>query len=145
MRDACGRGVRANLPRRQKSRARRVTYGALALALSAVVIGGGFAGSEPKPELQAQIERGRGIAVAHCSVCHAVGLDDPSPTRANANTAFRQLSERFPIPMLQEAARTGNISGHDEMPGFQFTMDEIEALLSYIDSLAPKSAHYVTR
>lgn len=96
-----------------------------------------------KIELQARLERGRTIAVGKCSVCHAIGLGDPSPTRINVNTAFRQLSDRFPIPMLREAARTGYISGHDEMPGFQFTMDDINALLTYIDSMAPASAHYI--
>jgi mono/diheme cytochrome c family protein len=98
-----------------------------------------------KTELEAQMERGHAIALANCSVCHAVGLADKSPTRINSNTAFRQLSERFPIPMLQEAARTGNISGHDEMPGFQFSMDDIRALLAYIDSMAPDDAHYLMR
>ena len=98
---------------------------------------------QPRAELQAQVERGHAIALANCSVCHAVGLTDKSPTRINVNTAFRDLSERFPIPMLQEAARTGNISGHDEMPGFQFSMDDIRALLSYIDSMAPADAHYI--
>lgn len=29
------------------------------------------------------------------------------------------------------------------MPGFQFTMDDINALLTYIDSMAPASAHYI--
>jgi mono/diheme cytochrome c family protein len=99
--------------------------------------------SRATTELKAQIDQGHAIALANCSVCHAIGLTDKSPTRINSNTAFRQLSERFPIPMLQEAARTGNISGHDEMPGFQFTMDEIKALLTYIDSMAPDDAHYI--
>ncbi len=96
-----------------------------------------------KIELQTRLERGHKIAVGKCSVCHAIGLSDPSPTRINVNTAFRQLSDRFPIPMLQEAARTGYLSGHDEMPGFQFTMDDINALLTYIDSMAPARAHYI--
>jgi mono/diheme cytochrome c family protein len=127
---------------RQLSAASAIGLGLIPLVGNWVV----FAG-EPltKSELQEQLERGHAIALANCSVCHAVGLTDKSPTRINSNTAFRQLSGRFPIPMLQEAARTGNISGHDEMPGFQFTMDDIKALLSYIDSMAPADARYIAR
>ena len=93
--------------------------------------------------LKFQIERGHAIALANCRVCHAVGWTDRSPTRINTNTAFRDPSKRFPIGMLQQAAQTGIISGHDEMTGFQFTMEDIGALLAYIDSLAPDDAHYL--
>lgn len=89
------------------------------------------------------IERGRAIAEANCSTCHAVGTSDESPTRINVNTAFRNLYERYPIPMLVEAAKTGSISGHDEMPGFDFPLEDARALLAYIDSLAPGKPAYV--
>lgn len=90
----------------------------------------------------ARLERGLAIAAENCSACHAIGLDDESPTRANENTAFRQLHERYPIAMLEEAAKTGLISGHDEMPEFQFEPEDAEALLAYIDSLAPDKPGY---
>jgi mono/diheme cytochrome c family protein len=90
-----------------------------------------------------QILRGEAIAKGRCAICHAVGADDKSPTWVNRNTAFRRLAERFPIPMLQQAAQTGIISGHDEMPEFSFTLDEITALLAYIDSLAPPASRYL--
>jgi len=90
------------------------------------------------------IERGRAIAEANCGVCHAIGLDDASPTRVNVNTAFRKLYERYPIAMLEEAARTGYISGHDEMPGFDFSLEDAHALLAFIDSFAPDKPGYVT-
>lgn len=89
--------------------------------------------------------RGHALAKAHCSECHAVDVDDPSPTSVNANTAFRQLHERFPIPMLEEAARSGQISGHDEMPGFDFSVSDIRDLLTYIDSFAPAGKRYIAR
>lgn len=90
-----------------------------------------------------ELVRGHAIAEAHCSVCHAVGAKDESPTRVNVNTTFLRLAERFPIPMLKEAARTGFISGHDEMPDFQFSPDDVRALLIYIDSFAPEGSRYV--
>jgi hypothetical protein len=47
--------------------------------------------------------------------------------------------------MLVEAARSGSISGHDEMPGFDFTMEEIHDLLVYIDGFAPADKRYLSR
>lgn len=91
-----------------------------------------------------RLERGRLLAEAHCAVCHAIGLDDESPARANDDAPFRRLHERYPIPMLVEAAKTGSISGHDEMPGFDFPPEDMSALLAYIDSLAPGTTGYVT-
>jgi cytochrome c len=122
------------------------TVVAVCLASICWAAGHAIADAAPtKADVQAQLKRGHEIAVARCSVCHAIGLDDPSPTRINANTAFRQLSDRFPISMLREAARTGYVSGHDEMPGFQFSLADIRALLTYIDSMAPASARYIGR
>ena len=92
-----------------------------------------------------QIAKGREIAEAHCAICHAVGLTDASPTEINVETAFRLLYKRYPIEMLVEAAKTGSISGHDEMPGFDFTLEEAQALLAYIDSLAPDHPGYIKR
>lgn len=93
----------------------------------------------------ATIARGQEIAEAHCAVCHAIGIADASPTEINAETAFRLLYKRYPIEMLEEAAKTGIISGHDEMPGFDFALEDARALLAYIDSLAPDQPGYVRK
>ncbi len=124
----------------RKRRLARLGLAGLFCALGAA----GFAaerdgGADPR----AKLARGRHIAEAHCGACHAVGLADASPTRIN--TPFRELYKRFPIAMLVEAARTGSISGHDEMPGFDFKPADIEALLTYIDSLAPGQPSYAGR
>ena len=87
-----------------------------------------------------RLERGLALAQVHCAACHAIAEADESPTRTNANTSFRDLHQRFPIKMLVEAARTGTIEGHDEMPAFDFSPAEIIDLLSYIDSLSPDQA-----
>lgn len=102
-------------------------------------------GAENRKAFEEPVVRGRALAVAHCAECHATGEDDPSPTSVNANTPFRRLSERFPIAMLVEAARSGSIAGHDEMPGFDFTLEEIHDLLAYIDSFAPADKRYLSR
>ena len=93
--------------------------------------------NEKDTEFRELVVQGRALAERSCSACHAVGLTDESPTSVNRNTSFRRLYERFPILMLTEAAKTGSISGHDEMPGFDFTINEVKALLAYIDSVTP--------
>jgi len=97
------------------------------------------------PDRTLRLQQGAALAEAKCSVCHAVSASGESPARANLDTPFHRLHERYPIPMLVEAAKTGQVSGHDEMPGFEFSMDEIEALLAYIDSLAPGKPGYLAK
>ncbi len=113
--------------------------------LLAFVVAVAALGQKSRADSDEAAERGHTLAAAHCSVCHAIGADDPSPTAVNANTSFRRLPERFPIAMLVEAARSGSIAGHDEMPGFDFTMGDAHDLLSYIDSFAPVDKKYLTR
>ncbi len=45
--------------------------------------------------------------------------------------------------MLVDALATGVVSGHDEMPMFEFTGEEARALLAYIDSLHPDKPSYL--
>ncbi len=86
------------------------------------------------------VTRGGEIAAARCGKCHATHAKGDSPHRAAV--PFRELSERFPIDMLRDAARTGTLSGHDEMPQFDFTAEEVRALLALIDSLSPEGRRY---
>ncbi len=123
----------------------RVLARAVALAAASLTISISAVAVEDVSPQASQRERGRVIAQAHCSVCHAVGESDPSPVWVNSNTPFRRLFERYPIAMLEDAATTGRISGHDEMPGFEFPMEDMAALLAYIDSLAPGKPGYVNK
>lgn len=83
------------------------------------------------------LTRGQSIAERYCAPCHAVTKSDAAPARSNEDTSFRDLHRRFPIKMLTDAAKSGTIEGHDEMPAFYFSDEEITALLLYIDSFAP--------
>ena len=85
-------------------------------------------------------DRGRDLA-AKCARCHAIGTADESPHRITP--PFRVLGQRYPIPMLVDAARTGVIDGHDEMPMFELGPADTAALLTYIDGLNPGVAGYV--
>jgi cytochrome c len=51
---------------------------------------------------------------------------------------FRELPKRYPVDHLAEALAEGIVTGHPAMPEFTFTPREIEALLSYLSTLAPE-------
>jgi cytochrome c len=79
-------------------------------------------------------ERGRTIAEAKCARCHAIGESGASPL--GLAPPFRDLHLRYPIASLAEALAEGIVTGHSMMPRFTFNPDEINALLTYLESLA---------
>jgi len=91
--------------------------------------------AEPAVGQTMPTERGRAIAEKHCARCHAVGLTGTSPM--SLAPSFRDLSQRYPIDSLAEALAEGIVTGHPAMPHFTFHPREIDALLTYIDSLTP--------
>lgn len=78
---------------------------------------------------------GEAIAVTMCAACHAIRADDESP-HADA-PPFRTLSAKYPIDALAEPLVEGIMVGHPDMPEFQFEPDDVEALLTYIESVQP--------
>lgn len=82
-------------------------------------------------------ERGRAIAQKLCARCHAIDQKGSSPM--GLAPPFRDLSQRYPIEMLAEALAEGITTGHPSMPNFTFEPRDINALLTYIDGLAPHS------
>src|SRR5262245_36524652 len=92
-------------------------------------------------ESTALVDQGRTLAACKCAVCHAVGERGESPHRAAP--PLRTLHENYPIKMLADAILTNVLSGHDEMPMFEFSRNEMMALLSFIDSLSPAGARYL--
>lgn len=87
--------------------------------------------------------RGSAIAAEKCSQCHSVGVADASPHKITP--PFRTLGADFPIPMLQEALKTGVVAGHEEMPQFDLGVEAVKALVAYIDSLNPGAAPHLGR
>jgi cytochrome c len=81
------------------------------------------------------LEKGRRILDANCSGCHAIGKDGAS-LHAKA-PPFRTVVTRYAAETLAEALAEGIVSGHPDMPEFIFEPDEIEAIVAYLDSLAP--------
>jgi len=84
----------------------------------------------------ARIEAGRLLVATNCASCHAVGLADASP-HADA-PPFRTLHLRYPIESLAEALAEGIATGHPDMPEFVASPEQIDAIISYITSLAPQ-------
>ncbi|MCA0200076.1 MAG: cytochrome c [Proteobacteria bacterium] len=82
------------------------------------------------------VAQGRALAGQHCAKCHAIGRTDES--LHDEAPPFRRLHERYPIATLGEAFAEGIVVGHKDMPAFEFSPAEIEALLGYIESLGPK-------
>jgi len=84
------------------------------------------------PERSA-IVRGREIAQINCSSCHAVGRSGESPFPEAP--PFRTLSRNYRVDSLAEALAEGISVGHPAMPEFQFAPDDVNALVSYLQSI----------
>ncbi len=78
---------------------------------------------------------GRAIADQYCARCHNVIGQGVSPFQPAP--PFRDLASRWPLEYLEEALAEGISVGHDAMPEFQLSTDEIDDLLSYIRSISP--------
>lgn len=77
--------------------------------------------------------RGHALAVQSCSSCHAVGRSGASP--APEAPPFRTLSRNYRVDMLQEALAEGISVGHPAMPEFQFSPDDVDALIAYLETI----------
>lgn len=79
------------------------------------------------------IDRGKAILQKKCARCHALGMTDQS--HHPQAPPFRDVVKRYPVEYLAEALAEGIVSGHPDMPEFVFQPDEINAILTYLDSL----------
>jgi mono/diheme cytochrome c family protein len=76
---------------------------------------------------------GEDLLTRDCARCHAVGRTGSSP-RSDA-PAFRTLGKRYPIESLEEALGEGIMSGHPDMPEFNFEADQVGAIIAYLKSI----------
>ena len=104
---------------------------AFALALLALI-------AVPPAGAQSLVDSGRVIAKANCGRCHAIGLHGKSPNPKSP--PFRSLAKKYPLTHMEEALAEGIVVGHEgeEMPPFQFSAQQIEALLAYFASVQRK-------
>lgn len=78
-------------------------------------------------------QRGKQLAEELCSGCHAVGPTGESKL-PNA-PAFRTLAHKWPLEQLEEALAEGIVTGHPDMPEFQFSSDDVDAFITYLGSI----------
>jgi cytochrome c len=79
------------------------------------------------------VRQGEALVSKECGRCHGVGRTDAS--RHPQAPVFRSLSKRYPIESLEEALGEGIISGHPDMPEFQFDADDVGAIIAYLKSI----------
>lgn len=81
----------------------------------------------------AKINRGSRLAEVNCAMCHAVGRTGSSS--APEAPPFRTLSQNYRVSMLEESLAEGISVGHPAMPNFQFSPDDAEALVRYLETI----------
>lgn len=94
------------------------------------------AGTAPVAAEEATVLPGQEIAQSLCAGCHAIGLEGDSP-HAEA-PRFRELSEMYPVRLLEEALVEGIAVGHPDMPEFRLDPDQVEQLIQYLESIQAK-------
>jgi len=76
---------------------------------------------------------GRNLATEHCGACHAVAPGNLSPN--SEAPPFKEVAKLYPPETLEEALAEGIMVGHDDMPAFEFTADQVEQLIAFLKSL----------
>lgn len=99
----------------------------LALALTACA----SSGDAPSPSTP--VARGEANAHRLCASCHAIGRFDRS--RHREAPAFRNLSDNYSVEDLAESLVEGLMTGHPDMPEFQFTPESANDFIAYLQSI----------
>jgi cytochrome c len=79
------------------------------------------------------VKRGEALLAKDCSRCHAIASTGES--RHPQAPPFRTLGKRYRIESLEEALGEGIISGHPDMPEFQFVPADVGAIVAYLNSI----------
>jgi mono/diheme cytochrome c family protein len=78
-------------------------------------------------------KRGEALVAKDCSRCHAIaGTGESQHPQA---PPFRTLGKRYRIEFLEEALGEGIISGHPDMPEFEFAPADVGAIVAYLKSI----------
>lgn len=81
----------------------------------------------------AELKLGHALLTTYCASCHAVEKTGESPHPQAP--PFRELHLRYPVEELTEALVEGLVSGHPDMPEFEFEPDQAEAIVRYLEAL----------
>jgi mono/diheme cytochrome c family protein len=100
----------------------RIVLAALCLSLVAPAL------AEDDP-----IAVGRVLIETYCSGCHSIETIGDSPYEGAP--PFRSLHDRYDLDWLEEGLVEGLVSGHPDMPEFEFDPLQAEAIVSYLKAL----------
>ena len=96
-------------------------------------LAGMLAANAMAQELTSQQRRGEALLARLCAVCHAIGRTGVGPHPEAP--LFRALGRRYKIEALEEALAEGLISGHPDMPEFQFSAQEVGEVIAYLNAI----------
>lgn len=80
-----------------------------------------------------QVALGSSLIELYCADCHATGRFGISPHPPAP--PFRELHLRYDVEELTEALVEGLVSGHPDMPEFEFDPEQAAAIVAYLKSL----------
>ena len=86
---------------------------------------------EPDPQT---VALGRELVTTYCADCHAIETTGDS-THPQA-PPFRELHNRYELDWLSEGLVEGLVSGHPDMPEFEFDPAQAEAIIVSLESLS---------
>ncbi|MEP5178098.1 MAG: cytochrome c [Rhizobiaceae bacterium] len=89
--------------------------------------------AQQKPALAQQVALGEVIVQRNCVACHSVrrGRSSPHPQAPS----FRYLSQSYPVAALAEALAEGIMTGHPDMPVFEFDAKAVDHIIAYLESI----------
>ena len=76
---------------------------------------------------------GKELAEIHCARCHAV--DKTGASKHSEAPPFRTFASKWPLESLEEALAEGIVTGHPDMPVFQFQPEQISALIEHLHEI----------
>jgi mono/diheme cytochrome c family protein len=90
-------------------------------------------GDADAPTSLTQVQQGRAVAQRACASCHTIRELGDSPRQDKP--PLREALDRYSASRLELALRQGLIVGHADMPVFELSQAEVEALLAYLQDI----------
>ena len=85
----------------------------------------------------ASIVRGQELAQLLCKRCHAIA--GPGPGNEEKSPPFSTLIAKLTLEGVADQLLEGLLLGHDPMPRWEFSEQQVEDLLFYIDSVSSEN------
>lgn len=77
--------------------------------------------------------QGHDLLRTNCARCHAIDATSLSPEPKAP--PFREVVKKYNPDDLEEALAEGIVTGHNKMPVFSFSPEEVTAIIAYLDTL----------